>query len=110
MTHIASRYRQVFKNITGDNGPESAELSLLDDMEPKESFTHPYSPCEKGTNECRNRILRRILGYESPRKLLKLQPDRISRRELQLPACPLEIGLLNLQLRFAKTKLWVLRL
>lgn len=106
MKHFGSRYRQVFKTITSDNGSEFADLSLLDDGELKVYFTHPYSSCEKGTNErhnrmlrrfipkgksiaeysaddicffadCINRLPRRILGYASPEELFEAQLDRI---------------------------------
>ena len=69
-------------------------------------FTHPYSSCEKGSNECHNRMLRRfipkgksisdytadeicffadcinglprkILGYATPEELFDRQLDRI---------------------------------
>ena len=83
-----------------------AELSLREDGKLKVYFTHPYSSCEKGTNECHNRMLRRfipkgksisdytadeicffadcinglprkILGYHTPEELFDRQLDRI---------------------------------
>lgn len=106
MSYFAERKDQVFKTITGDNGSEFAGLSLLEDGELKVYFTHPYSSCEKGTNECHNRMLRRfipkgksisdytadeicffadcingllrkILGYATPEELFDRQLDRI---------------------------------
>lgn len=106
MKHAGSRRTQVFKTITGDNGSEFANLSLLDNGELKVYFTHPYSSCEKGSNErhnrmlrrfipkgrsiteysaddicffadCINRLPRRILGYASPEELFDAQLDRI---------------------------------
>ena len=97
---------QVFKTITGDNGSEFAGLSLLENGTLKVYFTHPYSSCEKGTNECHNRMLRRfipkgksisdytadeicffadcinglprkILGYATPEELFERHLDRI---------------------------------
>ena len=61
MSYFAEQKYQVFKTITGDNGSEFAELSLLEDGKLKVYFTHPYSSCEKGTNECHNRMLRRFI-------------------------------------------------
>lgn len=61
MSYFAEQKDQVFKTITGDNGSEFAGLSLLEDGKVKVYFTHPYSSCEKGTNECHNRMLRRFI-------------------------------------------------
>ena len=97
---------EVFKTITGDNGSEFANLSLLEDGKLNVYFTHPYSSWEKGTNECHNRMLRRfipkgkcisdytpddicffadcinglprkILGYSTPEELFEKQLDAI---------------------------------
>jgi len=51
----------VFKTITADNGSEFANLSDIENMGTKVYFTHPYTSCEKGTNECHNRMLRRFI-------------------------------------------------
>ena len=106
MSYFAEQKDQVFKTITGDNGSEFAGLSLIEDGKLKVYFTHPYSSCEKGTNECHNRMLRRfipkgksisdysadeicffadcinglprkILGYHTPEELFDRQLDRI---------------------------------
>lgn len=106
MSYFAEQKDQVFKTITGDNGSEFAELSLLENGRLKVYFTHPYSSCEKGTNECHNRMLRRfipkgksisdytvdeicffadcintlprkILNYKTPEELFDHQLDRI---------------------------------
>ena len=61
MSYFAEQRDQVFKTITGDNGSELAGLSLLEDGKLKVYFTHPYSSCEKGSNECHNRMLRRFI-------------------------------------------------
>ena len=61
MSYFAEQRDQVFKTITGDNGSELSGLSLLEDGKLKVYFTHPYSSCEKGTNECHNRMLRRFI-------------------------------------------------
>lgn len=106
MEYFGSRKNDVFKTITGDNGSEFANLSLLEDGKLNVYFTHPYSSFEKGTNECHNRMLRRfipkgksisgytvdkicyfadcinglprkILGYSTPEELFDTQLDRI---------------------------------
>ena len=61
MAYFGEQKNEVFKTITGDNGSEFADLSLLEDGKLKVYFTHPYSSCEKGTNECHNRMLRRFI-------------------------------------------------
>ena len=106
MSSFGEQRDQVFKTITGDNGSEFAGLSLLENGTLKVYFTHPYSSCEKGTNECHNRMLRRfipkgksisdytadeicffadcinslprkILGYATPEELFERHLDRI---------------------------------
>lgn len=106
MNYFGSETNKVFKTITGDNGSEFADLSLLEDGTLKVYFTHPYSSFEKGTNECHNRMLRRfipkgqsisdysadeicffadcinslprkILGYCTPEELFEAQLDRL---------------------------------
>ena len=61
MAYFGDRKNEVFKTITGDNGSEFANLSLLEDGKLKVYFTHPYSSWEKGTNECHNKMLRRFI-------------------------------------------------
>lgn len=61
MAYFGSKKNEVFKTITGDNGSEFANLSLLEDGNLKVYFTHPYSSWEKGSNECHNRMLRRFI-------------------------------------------------
>ncbi len=60
--YFGKQFNQVFKSITSDNGQEFAELSQIeatDDV--KVYFTHPYTSCERGTNERHNGMLRRFL-------------------------------------------------
>ncbi len=104
--YFGEQYRDVFKSITADNGSEFAMLSELKDLGIPVYFTHPYTSCEKGTNECHNRMLRRfipkersindysaddilifsdiinnlprkILGYYTPDELFDIELDRI---------------------------------
>ena len=96
----------MFKSITGDNGSEFANLSKIENNGTSVYFTHPYTSCEKGTNECHNKMLRRfipkgkrigkytsddilltadwcnllprkILGYKSPDDLFENELDKI---------------------------------
>jgi IS30 family transposase len=60
--HFGSKFSQVFKTITSDNGLEFAELSTLEkDTETKVYFAHPYSSHERGTNERHNGLIRRFI-------------------------------------------------
>ena len=105
-SEYGDKYKEVFKSITGDNGSEFANLSELESKGVPVYFTHPYTSCEKGTNECHNRMLRRfipkgksmddysaddimffadvinnlprkILGYHTPDELFEKELDRI---------------------------------
>ncbi|MCC8072852.1 MAG: IS30 family transposase [Clostridiales bacterium] len=58
---FGDKYNEIFKSIMGDNGSEFANLSKLESMGIPAYFTHPYTSCEKGTNECHNRMLRRFI-------------------------------------------------
>lgn len=104
--YFGDKFSQVFKSITSDNGQEFAELyKLEDEHHVKVYFTHPYSSCERGTNERHNGLLRRFLpkgnslnGYTSdeiafiedwcntlPRKILKYQtPEECFEKQLDL--------------------------
>lgn len=57
-----SNFAQVFKTITSDNGSEFAELATsLAAVETEVFFTHPYTSCERGTNERHNGLIRRFI-------------------------------------------------
>lgn len=68
-----SQFGKVFKTITSDNGSEFSDLSRLEtDTQTKIYFTHPYTSCERGTNERHNGLIRRFIpkgnrmdGYSS---------------------------------------------
>ena len=61
MEYFGTHKDEVFKTITRENVSYFASLSLLEEIKFKVYFTHPYSSWEKGTNECHNRMLRRII-------------------------------------------------
>ena len=98
---------EVFKTITTDNG---SEFSTLADLEKISStlvyFAHPYTSCEKGSNERHNGLIRRfipkgkriddysseqisdieiwcnnlprkILGYKTPDEVFEAELDKI---------------------------------
>jgi len=59
---FGEQFSQVFKTITGDNGSEFADLSIIEsETDTKVYFTHPYSSFEKGTNERHNGLIRRFI-------------------------------------------------
>ncbi|MFR4582798.1 IS30 family transposase [Clostridium cadaveris] len=60
--YFGDKFNQVFKSITSDNGQEFAELHKLEvESDVKIYFTHPYTSCERGTNERHNGLLRRFI-------------------------------------------------
>lgn len=51
--YYGTKFSQVFKTITSDNGSEFAELSQKEnDTSTNIYCAHPYSSCERGSNEC----------------------------------------------------------
>ncbi len=96
----------MFKTITTDNGSEFSRLSELEELaEALVFYTHPYTSCEKGTNERHNGIIRRFIPkgkrisdfdvnyisdieiwcYSLPRKILNYRtPDEVFEDELDL--------------------------
>lgn len=58
---FGSRFPQVFRSITTDNGSEFAAFSSFESMGTKIYFAHPYSSWERPVNERSNRILRRFI-------------------------------------------------
>lgn len=106
VNRFGTKKSEVFKSITDDNGSEFANLSNIENNGISVYFTHPYTSCEKGTNECHNKMLRRfipkgksiddysaeyilffsdvinelprkILNYHTPEELFETQLDRI---------------------------------
>lgn len=60
-------FKQIFKSITSDNGSEFASLSTLEEeSSTKIYFCHPYTSCERGTNERQNRLIRRFIPKGTP--------------------------------------------
>ena len=58
----SEHFSQVFKTIMTDNGSEFSRLSELEELdETLVYYTHLYTSCEKGTNECHNGIIRRFI-------------------------------------------------
>lgn len=69
-------FRCVFKTITSDNGAEFSSLAETLKGYCDVYFSHPYTSCERGTNENHNRMIRR--------KIPKHQSlDQYSRKTVQ---------------------------
>jgi IS30 family transposase len=54
-------FSKIFKTITADNGPEFSGLSQELESLTEVYFTHPYTSCERGTNERHNGLIRRFI-------------------------------------------------
>lgn len=101
---FGSKFSEVFKTITADNGSEFADLSSLErEEETTVYFAHPYSAWERPSNERGNGLLRRFIskyrridGYDTdeiyftcewandlPRKILEYStPNELFEKEL----------------------------
>ena len=61
--YFGSKFSEVFKTITTDNGSEFAELSRIEAVsDTLVYYAHPYSSWEKGSNERHNRLVRRFIA------------------------------------------------
>jgi IS30 family transposase len=59
--HYGAKFTKVFKTITADNGPEFSRLSQVVESDQHVYFAHPYTSCERGTNERHNGLIRRFI-------------------------------------------------
>lgn len=72
LTGLRERYGplfpKVFKTVTADNGSEFADLAISVKSEEGTEvyYTHPYTSCERGTNERHNGIIRRFIPKGKP--------------------------------------------
>lgn len=84
------QFSKVFKSITGDNGSEFADLSLLEvEAGTNVYFTHPYSSFEKGTNERHNGLIRRFIP--KGKRISDYSPDDIAFIEEWMNTLPRKI-------------------
>lgn len=72
LSKLATRpgFRDVFKTITVDNGPEFQDVKGMEALGVKIYYCHPYASCERGTNERMNRMIRRF--FPKGRSLYKV--------------------------------------
>ncbi|CAH1706211.1 transposase [Lactobacillus delbrueckii subsp. delbrueckii] len=108
--YYGSKWNQIFKSITTDNGSEFADLSDLEQVSKTlVYYAHPYTSCDKGSVERHNGLIRRyipkgdrmdkysvediakievwcnslprkILNYKTPEEYFDTELDRIYRR------------------------------
>lgn len=53
--------KETFQSITVDNGSEFQDADGIQALVPALYYCHPYTSCERGTNENNNRLIRRYL-------------------------------------------------
>ncbi len=57
-----TKFSEIFKTITADNGPEFSEFSAFEDWGTKIYFAHPYTSCERSRNEHHNGMFREFIS------------------------------------------------
>ena len=86
---FGSRFHDVFKSLTADNGSEFASLSALKEHRVDVYFTHPYSAFERGTNENHNGLVRRFIP--KGKKISAYSQEAIERVEQWMNGLPRKI-------------------
>lgn len=86
---FGSRFQQVFRSLTADNGSEFAALSVLKEQNVGVYFTHPYSAFERGTNENHNGLIRRFIP--KGKKISDYSQEAITRVEEWMNGLPRKI-------------------
>ncbi|WP_405075989.1 IS30 family transposase [Ligilactobacillus acidipiscis] len=75
---LGSKFEDIFKTITADNGSEFSELTKV--VPDRENggiyYAHPYASYERGSNERNNKIIRRIYPKGKP---IVAQPAKTAR-------------------------------
>ncbi|OJG84343.1 Mobile element protein [Enterococcus saccharolyticus] len=81
-----NNFSAVFRSITADNGSEFAQLSETLNGLTEIYFTHPYTSCERGTNENHNGIICRYIPKgESMDSYHRKEIEQIANKMNQLP-------------------------
>lgn len=81
-----TNFKKIFRTITSDNGSEFSALSKTLKGYCDVYFTHPYTSCERGTNENHNRIIRRsVPKYQSIEKYSRKDIQFVEDRMNDLP-------------------------
>lgn len=88
-------FKRIFKTITVDNGSEFADRDGIERSCRRKGarttlyFCHPYTSCERGTNENINRMIRRI--FPKGTDFDKVRPAEVKAAETWLNNYPREI-------------------
>lgn len=87
-------FRQIFKSITVDNGSEFSDFSGLEKSiyggkRTSVFYCHPYTACERGSNERLNRDIRRLIPKSSD--LTAISEKRVRDVETWINSYPREI-------------------
>lgn len=91
---FGKRFRKVFKSITVDNGVEfsdfkNLEKSIYGGTRTNVYYCHPYTSCERGSNERINRDIRRLIPKGADLSLYSI--EEIQRVENWVNSYPREI-------------------
>ena len=91
---FGNKFRKVFKTITVDNGSEFSdfvglEKSIYKGRRTSVYYCHPYTSCERGSNERLNREIRRI--FPKGTDFTKISEERVKACEDWVNAYPREI-------------------
>ena len=91
---FGSKFRNLFKSITVDNGSEFSdfaglEKSVFGGKRTSVYYCHPYTSCERGSNERLNREIRRLLPKGTD--FTKYSDKQIQRVQDWINAYPREI-------------------
>ena len=91
---FGAKFRRVFKSITVDNGSEFSdfaglEKSIYGGKRTSVYYCHPYTSCERGSNERLNREIRRLLPKGTD--FTKYSDKQIQRVQDWVNAYPREI-------------------
>lgn len=91
---FGAKFRKVFKSITVDNGVEFSdskglERSIYKGKRTNVYYCHPYTSCERGSNERINRDIRRLVPKGSD--ISKFSHEQIQAVEDWINAYPREI-------------------
>nr|WP_325298828.1 IS30 family transposase [uncultured Dysosmobacter sp.] len=73
LSRLARRcdFPNIFKSITVDNGSEFQDCKGMERLNTKVYYCHPYTSCERGSNERMNRMIRRFFPKGSDFSKLK---------------------------------------
>lgn len=88
-------FRQIFKSITVDNGPEFADCKGMERSRRNKKnrtkiyYCHPYSSYERGSNENQNKMLRRF--FPKGKTMRDVTRDMVKKAEIWINNYPRRI-------------------